>query len=154
MSKSATRNPRALAPVAALDALLEGPGADPIRRALWLDALDRQLRPFLPPALAAHARLGNVHDRRLVYLVDAPAWHARLRLAGPGLLDAARSIGLEVRDIAIKATSRPLRDPAQAAAQGSPRSVRGTGRSPATEEALRAALAALRDPHGGATGKD
>ena len=105
MSKSATRNPRALAPVAALDALLEGPGGDPIRRALWLDALDRQLRPFLPPALAAHARLGNVHDRRLVYLVDAPAWHARLRLAGPGLLDAARSIGLEVSSFVVK-TSR------------------------------------------------
>jgi hypothetical protein len=102
MSKSATRNPRASAPVAALDALLDGPGGDPIRRALWLDALDRQLRPHLPPALAAHARLGNVHDGRLVYLVDAPAWHARLRLAGPGLLDAARSIGLEVSSLVVR----------------------------------------------------
>jgi hypothetical protein len=102
MSKSATRNPRASTPVAALDALLEGPGGDPIRRALWLDGLDRQLRPSLPPALAAHARLGNVHDGRLVYLVDAPAWHARLRLAGPGLLDAARSIGLEVSSLVVK----------------------------------------------------
>ena len=154
MSKSVPRNPRTSAPVAALDALLDGPGGDPIRRALWLDALDRQLRPHLPPALAAHARLGNVHDRRLVYLVDAPAWHARLRLAGPGLLDAARSIGLEVRDIAIKATSRPLRDPAHVGAQVPAGSVRGTGRSPAAEEALRAALAALRDPHAGTTGED
>jgi hypothetical protein len=102
MSKSAPRNPRASSPVAALDALLAGPGGDPIRHALWLDALDRQLRPHLPPALAAHARLGNVHDGRLVYLVDAPAWHARLRLAGPGLLDAARSIGLEVSSFVVK----------------------------------------------------
>ena len=102
MSKSVTRNPRASAPVAALDALLEGPGGDPLRRALWLDALDRQLRPHLPPALATHARLGNVHDGRLVYLVDAPAWHARLRLAGPGLLDAARSFGLEVSSLVVK----------------------------------------------------
>ena len=105
MSKSATRNPRASAPVAALDALLEGPGGDPIRRALWLDALDRQLRSNLPLALAAHARLGNVHNGRLVYLVDAPAWHARLRLAGPGLLDAARSIGLEVSSLVVKTST-------------------------------------------------
>jgi len=102
MSKSATRNPRASTPVAALDALLAGPGGDPIRRALWLDALDRQLHPHLPQPLAAHARLGNVQDGRLVYLVDAPAWHARLRLAGPGLLDAARSIGLEVSSLVVK----------------------------------------------------
>ena len=125
-----------------------------MRHALKLDALDRELRPLLPPQLAPHVRLANVAGDRLVFLVDSPVWHARLRLAADELLDAARSIGLEVRDIAIKATSRPLRDPAQAAAQGSPRSVRGTGRSPATEEALRAALAALRDPHGDATGKE
>jgi len=111
MSKSATRNPRASAPLAALDALLEGPGGDPIRRALWLDALDRQLRPNLAPALAAHARLGNVHNGRLVYLVDAPAWHARLRLAGPGLLDAARSIGLEVSSLVVKTSHDALAAP-------------------------------------------
>ena len=138
----------------ALDALLSGTAGDPVRHALKLDALDRELRPLLPPQLAPHVRLANVAGDRLVFLVDSPVWHARLRLAADELLDAARSIGLEVRDIAITATSRPLRDPAQAAAQGSPRSVRGTGRSPATEEALRAALAALRDPHGDATGKE
>lgn len=108
MSKSATRNPRASVPVAALDALLAGPGGDPIRRALWLDALDLQLRPHLPPALAAHARLGNVHDGKLVYLVDAPVWHARLRLAGPELLDAAHSIGLEVSSFVVKTSHAAL----------------------------------------------
>ena len=138
----------------ALDALLSGTAGDPVRHALKLDALDRELRPLLPPQLAPHVRLANVAGDRLVFLVDSPVWHARLRLAADELLDAARSIGLEVRDIAIKASSQPLRDLAQAAAQGSPRSVRGTGRSPATEEALRAALAALPDLHGGATGKD
>ena len=138
----------------ALDALLSGTAGDPVRHALKLDALDRELRPLLPPQLAPHVRLANVAGDRLVFLVDSPVWHARLRLAADELLDAARSIGLEVRDIAIKASSQPLRDLAQAAAQGSPRSVRGTGRSPATEEALRAALAALRDPHGDATGKE
>jgi hypothetical protein len=120
MSKSATRNPRASAPVAALDALLEGPGGDPIRRALWLDALDRQLRPNLPPALAAHARLGNVHNGRLVYLVDAPAWHARLRLAGPGLLDAARSIGLEVSSLVVKTSHDALAAPSAPSGRRAP----------------------------------
>lgn len=111
MSKSATRNPRASSPVAALDALLEGSGGDPIRRALWLDGLDRQLRPHLPQALAAHARLGNVHEGKLVYLVDGPAWHARMRLAGPGLLDAARSIGLEVSSLIVKTSLDALAAP-------------------------------------------
>jgi len=111
MSKSSSRNPRASAPVAALDALLDGPGGDPIRRALWLDALDRQLRPHLPQSLAAHARLGNVNNGRLVYLVDAPAWHARLRLAGPELLDAARSIGLEVSSLVVKTSHAAMAAP-------------------------------------------
>jgi hypothetical protein len=123
MSKSANRNPRASAPIAALDALLDGPGGDPIRRALWLDALDRQLRPCLPPALAAHARLGNVHDGRLVYLVDAPAWHARLRLAGPGLLDAARSIGLEVSSLVVKTSHAALAAPSAPPRRREPDSV-------------------------------
>ncbi len=125
-----------------------------MRHALKLDALDRELRPLLPPQLAPHVRLANVAGDRLVFLVDSPVWHARLRLAADELLDAARSLGLEVRDVAIKTTSRPLRDPAHLGAQAPAGSVPGTGRSPATEEALRAALAALRDPHAGTTGED
>jgi len=125
-----------------------------VRHALKLDALDRELRPLLPPPLAPHVRLANVAGDRLVFLVDSPVWHARLRLAADELLDAARSIGLEVRDITIKTTSRPLRDPAHDGAQASAGSVQGTGRSAATGEALRAALAALRDPHDGTTGDD
>lgn len=125
-----------------------------MRHALKLDALDRELRPLLPPQLAPHVRLANIAGDRLVFLVDSPVWHARLRLAADELLDAARSIGLEVRDITIKTTSRPLRDPAHVAAQAPAGSVQGTSRSTATGEALRAALAALRDPHDGTTGDD
>lgn len=99
-------------------------------------------------------RLANVAGDRLVFLVDSPVWHARLRLAADELLDAARSIGLEVRDITIKTTSRPLRDPAHSGAQAPAGSVPGTGRSTATGEALRAALAALRDPVDGSRGDD
>ena len=132
----------------ALDALLSGTAADPVRHALGLDALDRQLRPLLPPALAPHVRLANVADGRLVMLVDSPVWHARLRLAAPDLLDAARSIGLEVREIAIKASREPLQLPARASSPAAPG--RG-GRSAAADDAFRAALAALGDP---ATGGD
>ncbi|TWG93275.1 hypothetical protein L599_001400000320 [Luteimonas sp. J16] len=135
----------------ALDALLSGTAADPVRRALGLDALDRQLRPLLPEALAPHVRLANVADGRLVMLVDSPVWHARLRLAAPDLIDVARSLGLEVREVAIRTTREPLQLPA-----GSPRpqARRSGGPSAATEEALRAALAALGDPAPGADPED
>ncbi len=137
----------------ALDALLSGTAADPVRHALGLDALDRQLRPLLPPALAPHVRLANVADGRLVMLVDSPVWHARLRLAAPELLDAARSVGLEVREVAIKATREPLRIPGPASARPAAAAERG-GRSAAADEAFRAALAALEPPAPGGTVED
>lgn len=126
----------------ALDALLSGTAANPVRHALGLDALDRQLRPLLPPALVPHVRLANVADGRLVMLVDSPVWYARLRLAAPELLDAARSIGLEVREITIKVTREPLQLPARRSA---PTAAVGRGRSVAADKAFRAALAALDD---------
>lgn len=67
------------------------------------------LRPYLPPGLAAHARLANVRKDRLVFVVDSPIWHAKLRLAAPMLIDAARSVGLEVNDLGVKTTAAPLR---------------------------------------------
>ena len=111
MSRSRTNPPstdRAAGPQAAVEALLEGEAGDPIRRALWLDALDLQLRPCLPPVLAAHARLANIDGHRLVYLVDTPVWHARMRLAATELLDAARSLGLDVSDLTVKTSTLPL----------------------------------------------
>lgn len=108
MSGSRPNPPRSNRANGALESLLSDPGkaGDPLRRALWLDGLDRQLHCHLPPALAAHARLGNVDGCRLVYLVDSPVWHSRLRLAGPELLDAAGSIGLDVTELVVR-TTRP-----------------------------------------------
>ena len=117
----------------ALDALLSGTARDPVRHALKLDALDRQLRPLLPPGLA------NVSDGRLVFLVDSPVWHARLRLAAGELLDAARSLGLEVRELVVRTSPLPMAPPAQAPVAPAA----AVGRSPAVDEALRAALAEL-----------
>ncbi len=115
---------------------MEDPAGNPIRRALWLDGLDRRLRPCLPPSLAAHARLANFERGRLVYVVDAPVWRAKLRLAAPELLDAARSIGLDAAEFVVKTTIPP---PAAAPAR------KAKPMSAATQAALRAALASL-DP--------
>lgn len=132
-------------PRGALDALLSGNSAESLRRALWLDALDQRLRPHLPPSLAAHTRLANVDGAKLVFLVDSPVWHARLRLAAPQLLEAARHVGLSVTDVVVKTTSRSLE--AQAA---TPRPA--LPMSASARDALHAALASLADPEPGLTG--
>lgn len=138
MSDSRSRSsPRA--PRAALDALLgDAAGGNPIRRALWLDELDRRLSPLLPPPLAAHARLANIDGDRLVYLVDSPVWHARLRLACDPLVDAARSLGLDVTRLVVR-TTRQLPG-TQTPAVPAVRPVSATARA-----AVRDALASLRD---------
>ena len=124
-------------PQAALDALLADPAGNPIRRALWLDELDRRLRPHLPPLVAAHARLANVDRDRLVLVVDAPVWQARTRLATEDILKAARSVGLVASVVVVKVGAiPPLRS------QPSP-TVRPM--SDAAREALRSALASLAD---------
>jgi len=143
-SRSSSDPPNPLGPKAprgprvALDALLTGSSADPIRRALWLDALDQRLRPHLPPSLAAHARLANVNGEQLVFLVDAPVWHARLRLATSELLAAARSVGLDAKEIVIRTSTRAHESVAAS------RPVLPI--SPAAHEALQSALASLSDP--------
>jgi hypothetical protein len=145
---SDSRSPRRPAPQPALDALLKEPAGDVVRRALWLDELDRRLRPCLPEPLAAHARLANVDRNRLVFVVDAPVWRARLRLAAPEILDAARSFGLGATELVVRTVldctgSRP------AAPLRPHRSL--APRSAETQEALRAALASLSsaDPEPG-----
>jgi len=127
----------------ALEALLDDGAGDPLRRAMWLDTLDRRLHSLLPPTLAAHARLGNVNGTRLVYLVDSPVWHARLRLAGPEILDAARSLGLDVTEFVVKTTRPDYRAP-QPRPAARPLSARA-------RQALHDAVATLS---GDSTGKD
>ncbi len=141
MSDSKFRPPprRPSSPQAALDALLAEPAGDPIRRAFWLDELDRQFRPYLPSSLAAHARLANFEKGRLVFVVDAPVWRARLRLAAPELLDVARSIGLDAVELVVKTALAPVPAPVQAIRKTTPI-------SPLAQQALQAALASLKDP--------
>src|SRR3546814_17591020 len=81
MSDSRSRSSPPL-PRAALDALLgDAASGNPIRRAMWLDELDRRLRPLLPPSLAAHPRLATVDGALLVYLADPHVSPARMCLA-------------------------------------------------------------------------
>ena len=114
--------------------------ANPVRRALWLDALEQQFRPLLPPALASHCRLANVTGNRLVFLVDSPIWRAKLRLAAPELVERARSVGLAVTEITAKVVV-PQPIPAGVDPPRTPLPV-----SAASREALMAALASLDSP--------
>ena len=136
--KSSARSPST--PKPALDAVMADKAGNPLRRALWLDALDRQLRPHLPPALATRCRLANVNGEHLVFLVESPVWHAKVRLAEAQLIDAARSIGLKVTKVTVKtAAAAPPRSPAIDNRNG-PHAV-----SAATHKGLRDALACLKD---------
>jgi hypothetical protein len=110
-----------------------------MRHALWLDALDQRLRPHLPPSLAAHARLGNVNGAELVFIVDSPIWRARLRLAAPELLEAARRVGLAVSNVTVKTATRP-----QQVQPPPPRPP--IPMSAGARDALQAALASLENP--------
>ena len=136
MSDSRSGSSPQSAPRAALDALLAGAAGDPIRRAMWLDAVDLRLRPHLPPSLAAHARVANVVGTKLVLIVDSPVWRAKLRLAVPVLLASARSIGLEITEVVIKTATAPLQPEPAAPRAAVPMSA-------AARESLQAALASL-----------
>ena len=135
MSGSRSKSPD---PRRALDALMAEPAGDPLRRALWLDALDRRLRPCLPPSTAAHARLANLSGNTLVFVVDAPAWNARLRLAEAEIIDAARSVGLDVDSVLVRTATAPPPAPPSVERPPKPMSV-------ASRDALRAALDSLRE---------
>ncbi len=124
-------------PRGALQALLTEASGDTLRRAQWLDTVDQLLRPHLPPGLAAHARLANVRGDKLVFVVDAPVWHAKLRLATQELVDAARSVGLDVAGLSVKTTLQPLRPLPPATRTAPPMSAVG-------QSQLEAALALLR----------
>ncbi|RPE79517.1 DUF721 domain-containing protein [Vulcaniibacterium tengchongense] len=143
MSDSKPRSPRGhlSTPQAALDALLAEPAGGPIHRALWLEELDRRLRPRLPVPLAAHARLANFERGRLVFVVDAPVWRAKLRLLAPELLDAARSVGLDAAELVVKTTTPAVASP-QPDRKAKPLSA-------AVQRDLQAALASLKEPEAG-----
>jgi hypothetical protein len=141
MSDSKSQPRRGSSAQPALQAAMSDAATDPVRRALWLDALEQQLRPCLPPALSPHCRLGNVTGGKLVFIVDSPVWHAKLRLAAPGLIDVARSIGLAATEVVARTATTTL-----------PPDVAGRAAKPMSEasrNALKAALDSLDDSDAG-----
>lgn len=139
MSDSKSKPRRSGIAQPALQAAMTDAATDPVRRALWLDALEQQLRPCLPPALAPHCRLANVAGKRLVFIVDSPVWRARLRLAAPELIDAAQSIGLTVTEVTVKTTLAPIHPVEAAQAVATPV-------SEASRRGLKTALDLLSGP--------
>ena len=96
-----------------LDAILGSRTGAPLRRALKLEQLDSQLRPFLPGRTGEHCRLANINEDALVYVVDSPVWHAKLRLSERALIAAARSAGLAVTHLKVKTDKEVLMRKAQ-----------------------------------------
>ena len=76
-------------------------------------------------------------------MVDSPVWRAKLRLAAPEVLDAARSLGLGVAELVVKVTTSPIDPPQRKDQVAKPMSA-------AAREALQAALASLEQSAPGA----
>jgi hypothetical protein len=123
-------------PPSALQAAETGLGPM-IRRARELDRLDRLLRQSLPAAVAENVRLANVDVQRLVFLVSAPVWKAKLRLMADVLLDAASAAGYPARSLVVKVVPTAPNSPEQSI---------GKPLSQAVRESLRAAARSVEDP--------
>jgi len=133
-------------PKPVLDSLMEQPTlARVIERARWIDALDQRLRPHLPSALAGHTRLANVGGARLVYLVDSPVWHTRLRLAAEDVLAAARALGITVSVLSIRIAAQPRRAAARHLAAADTHPQRRFGTSAVEGRTLRELRELLRE---------
>jgi len=108
-----------------------------LQRAQWLEALDQRLRRYLPTALQNHCQLGNLDAGKLVFLVDAPVWSAKLRQHADVLLDAATKAGLQAHTLTIRIVAPPPASPGRSA----PKPL-----SQATRDALRATAQSVADP--------
>ena len=105
----------------ALDAALNTGMSQPLHRAMWLEQHDRALSAHIPVPLAQHCQLANIRDNQLIYLVDSPLWHSKLRLQQQTLLTRARQQGLTVSRLTIRTVSGQTRHcPVANAQQNSP----------------------------------
>ena len=119
--KRAPTSPSSVADLITADGL-----GDVAGRARQLADLGSLLNRVLPPVIAAQVRLANVRDGKLVFLATSPAWATRLRYSQALLLEAARQLGLETREVVVKV------------APGTPASSTGTpGPLPLSETAAR-----------------
>ena len=95
------------------------------------------------PCLRLHSprtrRLANLDVWPTRFRRRCPRVRAKLRLAAPEVLDAARSLGLGVTELVVKATTSPVHPSERADPKVKPMSA-------AARDALQAALASLKDP--------
>lgn len=108
-----------------------------VERALLLQALDRQLRQYLPEDVAGQCSLANVHPDKLVFLTTSSTWKARLRLHESELVAAARQCGLQIDRVVVKVATMQSVSPETA----SHKPLSNTAR-----EHLRAAAQSIDDP--------
>ncbi|HEX7339412.1 MAG TPA: DciA family protein [Rhodanobacteraceae bacterium] len=66
------------------------------------EQMDLKLRTALPALLQDPIRLADFRNGRLVFLAPSSAWAARLRLAQPQIVAAARALGVDAVDVGIK----------------------------------------------------
>ncbi|NOX75702.1 MAG: DUF721 domain-containing protein [Gammaproteobacteria bacterium] len=74
-----------------------GNGLQPmLERAYFLQALTRNLRDVVEPALAGHISITNLRDNIAVVTADSPAWLSKLRYQAPIILRQLQQLpGLE-----------------------------------------------------------
>ncbi len=135
-------------PVPIVDCLRDLPvGA----RAAQLADLNRQIQELLPPAMAGHIVLADIHADRAIFLAKSSAWATRARLQDEQLRQNLQALGQQVRSIHVKVVqpertprTTPVRKPLTASAAEHLRSVAASTSDPE----LRAqflALASLAD---------
>lgn len=94
-------------PVPITDCLRELPFG---KRAAQLAELNQQLQKTLPPTLAGHLVLADIHVDRAVFLTTSSAWAARARLQQGQLRQNLQTLGQQVRSVDVKVV-QPERAP-------------------------------------------
>jgi hypothetical protein len=64
-----------------------------LKRASLLMQLEHLLAGFLDPAMSAHFRVANYHEKRLLLIAPTAAWATSLRMQAPELLAELQRVG-------------------------------------------------------------
>ena len=117
-----------------------------MRRARYLETVDKALQQLLGASLAGHCQVANINGDTLVLQTASAAWGARLRYLAPSLLEQlSRQLGwdrVKQTRILVRPEAFPNRDkPARRAHLGPEsaallRDVAESTRDPALREAL------------------
>ena len=74
-----------------------------VERAAATDVLARRVQSVLPPDVASHVTGANLHDDRLVVLVDGAAWAAHVRFEASSIRRGLRdNYELEITAVTVR----------------------------------------------------